>query len=167
MKNVIKEYVVEIIIASAAMILMMFNIKKVSAGLLYATKMYIRFFLVLISIAFINGIISVFVPKEVISKMLGIESGIKGLLIGSIFGTVMVGPAYVFYPFLSELISKGTSYGVIATTIFAWGIKLQWVPFGGAVLGWKFILLLNSLIYIFAILSGIVFNKIFIQEKNP
>lgn len=164
MKDTIKDYIVEIIIVIIAIILMIFNLKKVSSGIFYAIRMYLRFFPVIISIAFINGIISVFVPKDVISRLLGTESGIKGILIGSIFGTVMVGPAYVFYPFFKEIISKGASYGVIATTIFAWGIKLQWIPFGGAILGWKFIVLLNTLIFIFAILAGIIFNRIFYKK---
>lgn len=161
MKNIIKDYIVEIIIVIIALLLMVFNIKKVSSGLIYASKMYLKFFPVILSIAFINGIISTFVPRKVITKLLGTESGIKGILIGSIFGTAMIGPAYVFYPFFKEIILKGASYGVIATTILAWGIKLQWVPFGGAILGWKFIILLNTLIFLSAIMSGLIFNRIF------
>jgi len=160
MKEIVKDYIVEIIIGIIACILMIININKVYSGLIFALKMYFNLFLVIISIAFINGIISVFVPKNTISKILGNESGIKGIFFGSIFGTLMIGPAYVFYPLFSELVLKGASLGVIATTIFAWGIKLQWVPFGGAILGWKFIIFLNLLIFFFAIISGLIFNKI-------
>ncbi|MBM7560231.1 hypothetical protein [Marinitoga litoralis] len=50
----------------------------------------------------------------------------------------MVGPAYAFYPFFAELIGNGASIGVIAVTITAWSIKIQWLPFALSILDIKF-----------------------------
>jgi len=80
----------------------------------------------------------------------------KGVLIGAIFGTLMVGPAYVFYPFFKELINKGARVNIIATSIGVWAIKLQWLPFAGVILGLRFIITLNIFIFIYAIISGYI-----------
>ncbi|WP_129408751.1 hypothetical protein [Marinitoga lauensis] len=68
----------------------------------------------------------------------------------------MVGPAYAFYPFFAELISNGANIGVIAVTIAAWSIKIQWLPFALSILDIKFVLLLNLFILIYAFLNGYV-----------
>jgi hypothetical protein len=53
-------------------------------------------------------------------------------------------------------ISKGARVSVIATTIGAWAIKVPWIPFAIALLGLKYVLLLNFLIFIYAIISGLI-----------
>jgi len=156
MRNIFKEYVVEFIICAIAIILMLFNPNKVMAGLIYAVKMYISLFLMIFSIAFLSGFISEVIPPNTIAKIIGRESGWKGILIGAVFGTFMIGPSYVFYPLFRDLIEKGAGINIIATTIGAWAIKVQWIPFAVAILGWKFVLVFNLLIFIYAIASGFV-----------
>ncbi len=73
----------------------------------------------------------------------------------------MIGPAYMFYSFFKELQGKGASAGVITATIGAWAIKVAWIPFAITVLGWKFVLLFNGLIFVFAIVSGFFVGAFF------
>ncbi|WP_164930996.1 MULTISPECIES: hypothetical protein [Dictyoglomus] len=89
--------------------------------------------------------------QDILSK----ESGFKGMLIGAIWGTLMVGPAYAFFPFFREMINKGARVGVIATTIGAWAIKVPWIPFAITLLGIKYVLLLNLFVFVYAMLSGL------------
>jgi hypothetical protein len=77
----------------------------------------------------------------------------------------MVGPAYAFYPFFAELIGNGASIGVIAVTITAWSIKIQWLPFALSILDIKFVLLLNLFIIIYAFSSGYVMELFYNNKK--
>ncbi len=156
MKKIFEEYMVEIIILVLAIILIFFNSTKLSLALKYALTMYFNLFLIILSVAFLSGFISEAIPPNLIAKILGKENGFKGILIGAIFGTFMIGPTYVFYALFKSLIDKGAGKNVIATTIGAWAIKVQWIPFAIAILGWKFVFIFNLLIFLYAIASGYV-----------
>ena len=164
MKEFIKKYKIEIIIFIIAIILMFFNADKALLGIKYALKTFLYLLPIIISVAYLTGFISEIVPKETIAKVVGKESGFKGKLLGGIFGTLMVGPAYVFYPFFANLINNGASVGVIAVTIAAWSIKIQWLPFALSILDIKFVLLLNLFIIIYAFSNGYVM-EIFYKKK--
>ncbi|MGB9843040.1 MAG: hypothetical protein ACPLN1_01650 [Caldisericia bacterium] len=153
-KSFFSEYYLEIIFLLIAIILVIINKNKTYIGFKYALNTYKNLFFVIVGVALLSGLISELINENIIRKYIGKESGIKGVLIGAIFGTVMVGPAYVYYPFLKELMNKGAKINVIATTIGAWAIKLQWLPFAITILGAKFIITLNIFIFIFAIISG-------------
>lgn len=156
LKRFFNEYPLEIIILTIAIILMILNPHKTIFGLKYALKTFINLLPIIVSVAFLMGFISEVLNKKTTSKLVGKESGMKGVLIGAIFGTLMVGPSFIFYPLFKELKEKGAGVNVIATTIGAWSIKIQWLPFAIPFLGLKFIFLFDLLIFIFAILSGYV-----------
>ncbi|MCX8094707.1 MAG: hypothetical protein N3D74_00740 [Caldisericia bacterium] len=153
-RTVFNEFYLEIIFASIAIFLLLFNKEKASLGFIYAINTYKNLFLVIIGVALLSGTISELINENIVKKLIGKESGFKGVLIGAIFGTLMVGPAYIYYPFLRELLEKGAKINIIATTIGAWAIKLQWLPFAITLLGARYIITLNFFIFIFAIISG-------------
>lgn len=155
-KFLLSDYFLEIIILCIAIILIIFNPDKAIAGLVQAVNNYKNLLLIIMSVALLTGFISEAVSKEKFKKLIGKESGIKGVLIGAIFGTLMVGPSYTFYPFFKEMINKGAKLNVVATAIGSWAIKLQWLPFAIALLGTKFIIIFNIFIFIYAIISGFV-----------
>jgi len=62
------------------------------------------------------------------------------------------------------MISKGARVSVIATTIGAWAIKVPWIPFAITLFGLKYALLLNLLIFVYAIISGFIVER-FINLK--
>ncbi|GAB6188572.1 hypothetical protein JCM30566_03110 [Marinitoga arctica] len=166
MKSFIKNYKIEIIIFFIAIILMIFNPNKAFLGLKYAIKTFINLFPIIMSVAYLTGYISEIVPKKTIVKIVGKESGLKGKFLGGIFGTLMVGPAYAFYSFFAELINNGANIGVIAVTIAAWSIKIQWLPFALSILNIKFVLLLNLFIIIYAFMSGYIMELFFTDKKK-
>ncbi len=161
MKTILKDWAIEITILIIAIVLAIFNPSKVGSALFSATKTYLNLFIVMIAVSLLASFISVTIPKQTIGKIIGKQSGVKGILIAAVFGTLMVGPAYMFYPFFKELRDKGAGANIIATTIGAWAIKAPWIPFAITVLGWKFTLIFNGLIVVFAILSGFFVGAFF------
>ncbi|BBE31206.1 hypothetical protein OSSY52_13470 [Tepiditoga spiralis] len=164
--NIIKNFFIEFIILIIAIILMILNPNKALSGIMYALKMFFTLFPIIISVAFLTGFISEIIPKKTIAKIIGKESGIKGKSLGAFFGMFMVGPTYAFYPFFKELIDKGASVGVIATTIGSWAIKIQWLPFALGILGAKFVLLLNFFILIYSFIIGFIMDFFFNLKKH-
>ena len=148
-------------ILAIAVLLAFLNPSKVGSALLSATKTFLNLFVVIVAVALLSSFIVVTIPKQAIGKIIGKQSGVKGILIGAVFGTLMIGPAYMFFPFFKELRDKGAGANIIATTIGAWAIKVAWIPFAITVLGWKFTLLFNVLIFAFAILSGFFVGAFF------
>jgi len=165
MRKLLRAYVVEISIGCLATLLSLLRPGEALSGLSYAVNMYVSFFIAIISIAFLSGLISELLPPHIVKRLLGRESGIKGMLIGALFGALMVGPAYVFYPLFRDLMEMGASVRVIATTIGAWAIRLQAIPLAGALLGYRFIFLFNLLIFIYALVSGFVV-RLFFKERG-
>ncbi|MGB9666345.1 MAG: hypothetical protein ACPL2N_03440 [Candidatus Cryosericum sp.] len=156
MKQFLKDWAIELVILLVAVVLGILNPGKVYAALISASMSYLNLAVVIVAVALLSSFISTTIPKPVIAKAIGKRSGVTGVLIGAVFGTLMVGPAYMFYPFFKELRDKGAGANIIATTVGTWAIKIAWIPFAISVLGWKFVLLFNGLIFVFAVISGMV-----------
>lgn len=156
MKQLLKDWAIELAILLVAVVLGILNPGKVYAALISASTSYLNLAIVIVAVALLSSFISTTIPKPVIAKAIGKRSGVTGVLIGAVFGTLMVGPAYMFYPFFKELRDKGAGANIIATTVGTWAIKIAWIPFAISVLGWKFVLLFNGLIFVFAVISGMV-----------
>lgn len=166
-KSILKEYTLEIIISLIAIILIIFNPNKAYFGIKQAIESFKNLIIVIIAVALLTGFISEVVSKETIKKLIGKGSGFKGVLIGAIFGSLMVGPAYVFFPFFKEMLNKGAKINVIVTSITSWAIKAPWIPFAVVLLGLKFVFFYNLLILLFAIISGYIVEYIsFSLEKR-
>jgi uncharacterized membrane protein YraQ (UPF0718 family) len=66
--------------------------------------------------------IHVLVPKEWITKRLGHKSGVMGLLLALLFGSVSAGPIYAAFPICKTLLKKGASVANITVIISAWAV---------------------------------------------
>ncbi len=87
------------------------------------------------------GLFEVLVPRELLVKWMGEESGVQGILIGWLVGLLMPGGPYVVFPLTASLLREGIGVGPLLTFITAKlllsPIRLfTWeVPF----LGWAFV----------------------------
>lgn len=55
------------------------------------------------------------IPPSVISRYLGPDSGIMGLGIAAVVGSITLIPGFISYPIAAGLIKQGASYTVVAT----------------------------------------------------
>jgi uncharacterized membrane protein YraQ (UPF0718 family) len=87
------------------------------------------------------GLIEVLIPRELLVKWMGEESGARGILIGWLVGLLMPGGPYVVFPLTASLLREGIGIGPLLTFITAKlllsPIRLfTWeIPF----LGWAFV----------------------------
>lgn len=109
---------------------------------------------VLIPLFLVVGVLLTLITPQMIKSVMGEDSGILGVLIGMIIGSIAFMPPFVTYPLGAELLQNGAGYPQVAafvTTLMAVGL-VYWaaeVKFFGS----KAVVLRNGLAFI---ASGIV-----------
>src|SRR3989338_9420730 len=68
------------------------------------------------------GFLHVLLPAELISRWMGQESGVRGLLIGTGAGMLTPGGPFTHFPILASFLAKGASGGPVCAYIAAWAL---------------------------------------------
>jgi uncharacterized membrane protein YraQ (UPF0718 family) len=70
----------------------------------------------------IAGLAQVLIPKELITRWLGAESGIRGILVGCVAGGLVPGAPYATFPLVASLYQAGASLGAVVGFVSAWSL---------------------------------------------
>lgn len=70
----------------------------------------------------VAGLAQVLFPRELISRWLGAEAGVKGILIGCVAGGLVPGAPYATFPLVASLYQGGASLGAIVGFVSAWSL---------------------------------------------
>lgn len=70
----------------------------------------------------IAGLVQVLVPKELISRWLGAQAGVKGLLVACVIGGLVPGSPYAVFPLVAVLYRSGASLGAVVGLVSAWSL---------------------------------------------
>ncbi|MFC1915965.1 permease [Chloroflexota bacterium] len=131
-------------------------------GLKSAGNLLLQIIPLLILAFIVAGMIQILIPKEIISKWVGEESGFRGLLIGSAIGGLMPGGPYVSMPIAAGLLRTGASLGTMVALITAWSlIAFSRLPIEIGLLGWKFTMIRLACVFFFPPVAGLIANKLF------
>jgi len=131
-------------------------------GLKAAGTMLIQMAPLLIFAFIIAGMIPLLVPKETISGWIGAESGLRGILIGTIVGGFMPGGPYVSLPLAAGLLRAGASVGTMVALITGWSLlAFSRLPLEVGIIGWKFTLIRLGCTFFFPPIAGLIANKLF------
>jgi uncharacterized membrane protein YraQ (UPF0718 family) len=68
------------------------------------------------------GMISILLPKEIMSKWLGEESGLRGLLLGTMAGMLTPGGPFIQFPIVAALLKAGAGIAPLVAYISAWSL---------------------------------------------
>lgn len=94
---------------------------------------------ILPAVMILMGLFAVWVKRETVVKYLGEESGLPGLLVSILLGTLPTGPLYVAFPLAAMLLKKGARVANVMVFLSAWAcIKLPLELMELQFLGWKF-----------------------------
>ena len=79
----------------------------------------------------LGAFIAEILPHEKISRSLGPESGLRGLLIGTAFGAILPGGPFTAYPVAAALLTVGADFGaaiamVVSWTLIGYGRAVAW-----------------------------------------
>lgn len=109
------------------------------------------------------GLFEVMIPRDMLVKWMGEESGFQGILFGWLAGLLIPGGPYVVFPVAASLLKEGMGVGPLLTFITAKSLlspirMFTWeVPF----LGWAFVTARTVPSLLLPPIVGIVGQRIF------
>ena len=137
------------------------NKEKSKMSLKKAWKSFENMLPQLLSVLFIIGLTLSIVSPEVISKVMGNESGIIGVVIGAVVGSLTLIPSFVAFPLAAALLESGAGIMQVSafiSTLMMVGIVT--IPMEAKVFGLKASLIRNimafGLSFVIAIAMGVL-----------
>ena len=122
---------------------------------------------ILPSILILLGLLDAWVPKKIIERLLGKDSGISGVGIAILTGTAAAGPLYIAFPVAASLLKKGARISNVAIFLCSWAaIKIPMLMFETKFLGFKFSMLRLILTIPSAILIGLIMEKVLAPKET-
>lgn len=131
-------------------------------GLSSGLKMIVQIIPLLLFAFVVAGMIQVLLPQELLSHWIGEESGLKGILIGTVAGGVTPGGPYVSLPVVAGLLKAGAGVGTLVAFLTAWSLwAVARLPMEIGILGWKFTLVRLACTFFFPPIAGIIAQLVF------
>ena len=161
MRQVIRDLVFLGFISSVAIILLSIFPEKRGDVIAVSLEFFVEMILILPAVMVLMGLFTVFVPKDLVVRYLGRESGLRGIFIAILMGALPTGPLYIAFPIASALLKKGARISNIVVFLTAWScIKLPQELVELEFLGFRFMLARLVLTVIFAIFMGLAIEWI-------
>jgi len=112
------------------------------------------------------GMVQVLLPHDLLGKWVGTESGMKGILIGTIAGGLTPGGPYVSLPLVAGLLRAGAGAGTMIAFLTAWSLwAVSRLPMEFGILGWKFTLVRLVCTFFFPPIAGLLAHLFFAGIK--
>jgi uncharacterized membrane protein YraQ (UPF0718 family) len=108
-------------------------------GLKFAGNLIFQMLPLLVFALIVAGMVQVLVPRELLGRWIGAESGFRGILIGTVAGGLSPGGPYVNLPIVAGLLQSGASVGTMVAFLTGWSLwAVARLPMEVGVLGWRF-----------------------------
>jgi len=135
--------------------------EKTMVGIKKGLKMFFNILPAFLNILIAVSVFLFLVPNETIVTYLGKGTGIGGILIASVVGSVALIPGFVSYPLAAILLQQGASYSVVAafvTTLMMVGIIT--LPLEIKFFGKRAAFIRNTLSFVGAIIIALLIGVI-------
>ncbi|MFC1667992.1 permease [Chlamydiota bacterium] len=132
----------------------------------FALSMIVKMLPLLFFAFIIAGMIQFLIPKGFLSKWLGEESGIRGILVGTVAGGMAIGGPYVCLPVMAGFLRAGAGIGTMVAFWTGWALwGFGRLPLELGILGWKFTLIRFLSVFFFPPIAGILAQTFFGHVK--
>lgn len=132
------------------------------SGMRSALNMTVEVLPLLVFAFIVAGMAQVLLPRDVVSKWVGAESGIRGILIGTIAGGLSPGGPYVSLPVVAGLLRAGAGVGTMVAFLTGWSLwAISRLPMEVGILGWKFTLIRIACTFFFPPIAGLIAQALF------
>lgn len=138
-KKIIKRYLFFICIASFTIIIALSGSNLGIQTFSIAASSFKQMLSVLPPIMLLLGLMDIWVPREKLMKYMGENSGITGIVLSILIGSIAAGPMYAAFPFTAVLIKKGAKFSNIIIFMNSWCVtKVTTLLFEFTYLGYQF-----------------------------
>lgn len=136
------------------------------SGMRLAWDMTIEVIPLLVFSFIIAGMVKVLIPQALIAKWVGVESGMRGIFIGSVAGMLSPGGPYVSFPLIAALLNAGASIGTTVAFLTGWSLcSLSRLPMEVGILGWRFTAIRLVSTFFFPPIAGLIAQLFFSGRK--
>lgn len=106
--------------------------------------------------------VQILLPKELLAKWVGAESGMRGIIIGTIAGGFTPGGPFVSLPVAAGLFRAGASIGTMVAFLTGWSLwGINRIPMEVGVLGWKLTIIRFASTFFFPPIAGLIAQAVF------
>lgn len=131
-------------------------------GLSIALRMTMEILPLLLFAFIVAGMIQVLLPKDLVARWVGTESGVRGLLIGTAAGALAPGGPYVSLPIAEGLMKAGAGVGTMVAFLTGWSLwAVNRLPMDIGILGWKLALIRFACTFFFPPVAGFLAHALF------
>ena len=131
-------------------------------GLKSSWSMLIQIIPLLVFAFIIAGVIPQLVSRELIARWVGVESGFRGILIGTVIGGLAPGGPYVSLPIVAGMLRMGAGVGTMVAFVTGWSLlAFSRMPLEIGILGWQFWLIRLACTFFFPPIAGLIANLFF------
>ena len=131
-------------------------------GLKIAGKMTVQILPMLVFAFIIAGMVQILIPQEMVAKWIGADSGIKGILIGTVAGGLSPGGPYVSLPIAVAMLRAGAGVGTMVAFLTGWSLwAISRLPMEVGILGWKYTLIRLACTFFFPPIAGLIAHLFF------
>jgi uncharacterized membrane protein YraQ (UPF0718 family) len=135
------------------------------SGMKSALNMTIEILPLLVFAFIVAGMVQVLLPRELLAKWVGMESGMRGILIGTVAGGLSPGGPFVSLPIAAGLLRAGAGIGTMVAYLTAWSLwAVARLPMEVGIMGWKFTLIRLASTFFFPPIAGFIAQSFF---SNP
>lgn len=136
------------------------------SGMRSALNMTVEILPLLVFAFIVAGMVQVLLPRELLSRWVGVESGMRGILIGSVVGGLTPGGPYVSLPIAAGLLRSGASVGTMVAFLTGWSLwAVSRLPMEVGILGWRFTLIRIATTFFFPPIAGLIAQAFFTGTK--
>ncbi len=112
------------------------------SGMKSALNMTVEILPLLVFAFIVAGMVQVLIPRELLTRWVGVESGMRGILIGAVAGGLAPGGPYVSLPIAAGLLRSGAGVGTMVAFLTGWSLwAVSRLPMEVGILGWRFSLI--------------------------
>ena len=131
-------------------------------GLNATRKMLIEILPLLVFAFVIAGMVQVLLPRDLIARWIGVESGLRGIIIGTVAGGLTPGGPYVSMPIVAGFLRSGAGIGTMVAFITGWSLlAVARLPMEIGILGWKFTFVRFACSFFFPPIAGLLAQAMF------
>lgn len=135
--------------------------QKTKMALIKSWKAFINILPVLAGVLALIGLVLSVLSPNLVTSVLGQNTGIWGMFLTSLFGAITLIPAFVAYPMAASLLDSGA--GIMQIAVFVSTLTMVGTvtaPLEAKFFGWKETLLRNGFAYLFSFVAAMIIGVV-------